>query len=45
MNGGFMYMYAVIDVYSRYIVGWRLSNTLSALNVFEMVETCIAGST
>jgi putative transposase len=42
MNGGFMYMYAVIDVYSRYIVGWRLSNTLSALNVFEMVETCIA---
>jgi putative transposase len=42
MNGGFMYMYAVIDVYSRYIVGWRLSNTLSALNVFEMVEACIA---
>jgi putative transposase len=25
-----MYLYAIIDVYSRFIVGWRLSNTLSA---------------
>ena len=28
MKGGFMYLTAIIDVYSRYIVGWQLSNTL-----------------
>ena len=28
MKRGFMYLTAVIDVYSRYIVGWQLSNTL-----------------
>ena len=41
MQGGFMYLYAVIDVYSRYIVGWRLSNTLSATNELELMEECI----
>ena len=41
MPHGFMYLYAVIDVYSRYIVGWRLSNTLSASNCTELVEECI----
>jgi putative transposase len=30
MTKGFMYLTAVIDVYSRYIVGWGLSNTLDA---------------
>jgi putative transposase len=28
MPTGFMYLVALIDVYSRYIVGWSLSNTL-----------------
>lgn len=28
MRKGFMYLTAVIDVYSRYIVGWQLSNSL-----------------
>lgn len=41
MKGGFMYLYAVIDVYSRFIVGWRLSNTLSASNCYELIEDCI----
>lgn len=41
MQGGFMYLYAVIDVYSRYIVGWRLSNTLSANNALDLMEDCI----
>lgn len=36
-----MYLYAIIDVYSRFIVGWRLSNTLSANNCYELVEDCI----
>ncbi len=41
MKGGFMYLYAIIDVYSRFIVGWRLSNTLSANNCYELVEDCV----
>lgn len=28
MGNGFMYLVALIDIYSRYIVGWSLSNTL-----------------
>jgi hypothetical protein len=38
MERGFLYLTAIIDVYSRYIVGWSLSNTLDAecsLNVFK----------
>lgn len=30
MEKGFMYLTAIIDVYSRFIVGWGLSNTLTA---------------
>lgn len=30
MAKGFMYMVAIIDVYSRYIVGWSISNTMDA---------------
>lgn len=41
MKGGFMYLYAVIDVYSRFIVGWRLSNTLSATNCHELIKDCV----
>ena len=41
MKGGFMYLYAVIDVFTRYIVGWRLSNTLTADNAYELMEECI----
>ena len=38
---GFMYLYAMIDVYSRYVLGWRLSNTLSARNCYELLQECI----
>lgn len=30
MFPGFMYMFAIIDVYSRKIMGWDVSNTMSA---------------
>ena len=36
MATGFMYMVGIIDVYSRMLVGWRLTNTLDAR---ESVET------
>ena len=38
---GFMYLYAIIDVHSRYILGWRLSNSLSAFNANELLKECI----
>ena len=30
MARGFLYLVAIIDVYSRYVLSWRLSNTLDA---------------
>lgn len=30
MRRGYMYLFAVIDVYTRYVVGWSLSNTMTA---------------
>lgn len=41
MESGFMYLTAIIDVYSRYIVGWGLHNTLQKENVKEVLEHAI----
>lgn len=41
MRHGFMYLYAVINVHCRFMVGWRLSNTLSASNCYELLWDCI----
>ena len=30
MRRGYMYLFAIIDLYSRYIVNWSLSNTMTA---------------
>jgi putative transposase len=30
MAKGFMYLFAIIDVYTRFIVGWGISNTMNA---------------
>lgn len=30
MAKGFMYLFAIIDVYTRFIVGWGISNTMTA---------------
>ena len=38
MKNGFMYMTAVIDVYSRYIVGWGISNSLDASESLKVVK-------
>lgn len=42
MAKGFMYLTAIIDVYSRYIVGWGLSNSLDAESSLEVVRNAIA---
>jgi putative transposase len=38
MRHGFMYLAASIDVYSRFITGWSISNTLSADWVHQMLR-------
>jgi putative transposase len=41
MREGFMYLAAVIDWYSRYVIGWRLSNTLDGSFCLEMLEDAL----
>jgi putative transposase len=39
---GFMYLAAVIDWYSRYVIAWRLSNTLDGSFCLELLEEALA---
>jgi putative transposase len=39
---GFMYLSAIIDVYSRMILGWQISNTMEAEWCREIVESAVA---
>ena len=41
MKHGFMYLVAIIDWYSRYIVGFSLSNTLEKTSVLEAIKKAI----
>lgn len=41
MKRGFMYLTVVIDWYSRYVIGWQLSNTLEAETQTELLEQLI----
>jgi putative transposase len=41
MVGGFMYLAATIDWYSRYVVSWRLSNTLDGSFCIEMLDAAL----
>src|SRR3982750_1561138 len=43
MTAGFMYLAAVIDWYSRYVIAWRLSNTLDGSFCTEMLEEALRG--
>lgn len=43
MSAGFMYLAAVIDWFSRYVVAWRLSNTLDGTFCLEMLEEALRG--
>jgi len=41
MPRGFLYLTAIIDVYSRYVVGWGISNTLDAPATLEVLKEAI----
>jgi putative transposase len=42
LKAGFMYLAAVIDWYSRYVIAWRLSNTLEGSFCLEMLEEALS---
>ena len=42
MAHGFMYLTAIIDVYSRFVVGWDVFNSLDAENSLEVLKRAIA---
>lgn len=42
LPSGFMYLAAVIDWYSRYVIAWRLSNTLDGLFCLELLDEALA---
>jgi len=42
LSGGFVYLMAVIDWHSRYVLGWALSNTLEADFCIEAVGNIVA---
>jgi putative transposase len=37
LPGGFMYLAAILDWYSRYVIAWRLSNTLDGAFCLDML--------
>jgi len=41
MKRGFMYLTAIIDVYSRFIVGWQVSNSLEKETQTEVLKTAV----
>ena len=45
MPQGWMYLTVVMDWYSRYVLSWRLSNTLDGLFCLEALEEALGGGT
>lgn len=41
MKKGFLYLTAIIDIYSRYVVGWGISNTLEAGSTLSVLKQAI----
>ena len=45
LPGGFVYLAATIDWFSRYVVAWRLSNSLDAAFCRDMLDEALAAGT
>ena len=43
MHQGFMYLTAVIDWHSRYVLSWSLSNSLDGRSCLETLEEALRG--
>ena len=42
LHGGFVYLAAILDWFSRYVISWRLSNTLDQYFCLEMLEEALS---
>jgi len=42
VQGGYLYLCAIIDLYSRYVVGWSLSNTMTSQWCKKTLDAAIA---
>jgi putative transposase len=45
LRGGFMYLSAIMDCFSRYVLSWQLSNSLDTSFCIETLETALATAT
>ncbi|MCI0422854.1 MAG: DDE-type integrase/transposase/recombinase, partial [Acidobacteria bacterium] len=45
LRQGFLYLVAVLDWYSRYVISWRLSNTLTGSFCLEALEEALSQAT
>jgi putative transposase len=43
LASGFMYLAAILDWFSRYVIAWRLSNTLDGSFCLDMLEEALSG--
>ena len=41
VQGGYLYLCAIIDLYSRYVVGWSLSNTMTSNWCKQTLQTAV----
>ena len=41
MKKGFMYLFAIIDLHSRYVLNWSVSNSMTAEWCVETIEEAI----
>ncbi len=41
VQGGYLYLCAIIDIYSRYVVGWSLSNTMTTAWCRQTLQAAI----
>ena len=41
MRRGFMYLFVIIDVHSRYVVDWSISNTMEAKWVVQIIKRAV----
>jgi putative transposase len=44
LRHGFLYLVAVLDWFSRYVLAWRLSNTLTSLFCLEALDEALSAS-
>lgn len=41
MAKGFMYLIAIVDIFSRFVVGWKISNNLEAENCLQVQKEAV----